>query len=142
MNDLNYKLNKYYNKIYNNFIIYTSHKFRDKWLLKNNSYNNIYGSTIFIRKLVDEINNINKNLLKSLFIFSIKNDFLYLSNLIYEKDKSEFYNPLLTKSKTITIKKNKNNSKFIVSSCFTPPNEYFLTYWNNKKIINNLDNYF
>lgn len=143
MNDLNYKLNKYYKKIYDNFIIYSSHEFKDKWILKNNYYNNIYGPKVFIRKLVDEMANVNKNLLKSLFIFSIKYNFLFLSNLIYEKNRNEFINPLLTKNtktKSINIKK-KNIPKFVISSCFTPPNELFLYHWNKKVVINNLDNY-
>ena len=114
MNEINYKLNKYYNKIYNNFIIYSSHDFRDKWLLKNNNYNNLYEPKIFIRELVDEIASVNKNLLKSLFIFSVKNDFLFLSNLIYEKNRNEFTNPLITsKSNNIPIKK-KKIPKFII----------------------------
>ena len=137
-NNIKYKLYKYHKKIYNNFIIHTSSEFKDKWCRKNiwiNFFN--YDHKELLNDLVNDVFNINKNLLKSLFIFSVKYNIKYLSYLIYQKDKENFYNPLITPSKNIKFIPKKKN-EFIISSCFTPPDSYFGKYW-SKKPLNNLD---
>ena len=139
-NQMKYKLLKYNNFLYENFIIYTSSEFKDKWCCKEVWKNKFdYDIKELLNDLVDDINNINKYLLKSLFIFSIKKKLKYLSYLIYEKDKNNFYNPLMTSNiKIKNIPQQKDN--FIISSCFTPPDSLFYEYW-NKKPINCLDDY-
>ena len=137
---IKYKLLKHNNFLYENFITYTSAEFRDKWCGKNVWKTKFdYDVKELLNDLVDDIYNINKYLLKSLFIFSIKKKIKYLSYLIYEKDKKKFYNPLISSSIKIKhIPQQKNN--FIISSCFTPPDNLFGQYW-NKKPIGGLDDY-
>ena len=116
---------KNWNSLWRNYIIYTKDNFQKKWykrtITKENEIRN------FLIDLTYEINLINKNLLKSLFIFSQKKKILFLSNLIYEIDKKEFDNPLIIeykKSTPIPIKNNNMKREFSVSSCFTPPNSF------------------
>ena len=77
--------NKY--KLYNNYIIYTSTKFQDKWPIMNISCGQIFDAHYFFKDLVSEINMVNESLLKSLYKFAEKINCMYLCNLIYESNK-------------------------------------------------------
>lgn len=121
--------NKY--KLYNNYIIYTSAKFQDKWPIMKISYGQIFDVKYFFRDLVSEINIVNKSLLKSLYKFAEKTDCMYLCNLIYECNKNMFKNPFLDDCKDIF---------FVKSSVFTPPNNFLEEYWTKYHIpFKNLD---
>jgi len=80
--------------IINNFVVYTSDSFKTKWYEFNIDRIDNYLAKQFLLDLVDEVKSINKNLLKSLFIFSQKKNILYLSNLIYQFDCETFDDPL------------------------------------------------
>ena len=121
--------------IINNFVVYTSDSFKTKWCEFNIDRIDNYLAKQFLLDLVDEVKSINKNLLKSLFIFSQKKNILYLSNLIYQFDCETFNDPLRidlsnseidlsnSRSKPINIPVCKRNC--VVSSCFTPPDFSF-----------------
>jgi hypothetical protein len=136
---------KNWKSLWNNFIIYTNDEFQVKWSKYNHKKISEKDVKIFLTDLTFEINLINKNLLKSLFIFSQRKNILFLSNLIYETDKNNFSNPLLkndtrTKSPPIPIKNSKREySQFTVSSCFTPPNSFMDENIWTRKQFNNLD---
>ena len=136
--------------IINNFVIYTSDSFKTKWCEFNIDRIDNYLAKQFLLDLVDEVKSINKNLLKSLFIFSQKKNILYLSNLIYQFDCETFDDPLRIdlpnsevdlsnsvnplridlsnstnplRSKPINIPVCKRSC--VISSCFTPPDFSF-----------------
>jgi hypothetical protein len=140
--------------IINNFVIYTSDSFKTKWCEFNIDRIDNYLAKQFLLDLVDEVKSINKNLLKSLFIFSQKKNILYLSNLIYqfdcetfddplrvdlsnstnplridlsnsEIDLSNSANPLRSKPINIPICQRHHQRRCVVSSCFTPPDFSF-----------------
>lgn len=121
----------YKKKLYKNYIIYTSSEFQDKWNFKEINYCSQINIKEFFKQLVEEINNVNKCLLKSLFNFAERRDMTYLCNLIYEKDKNKFSNPFIDEKKEFN---------FIKSSVFTPPNNFLENYWTNYiKPFKNLD---
>ena len=140
--ELNYVLKKYQKTLINNFIIHTSQKFKNKWSSYNIDHLDNFIAKRFLLNLVEEIKIINKNLLKSLFIFSKKKNILYLSNLIYQFDNENFDDPIkedlspTSKSNPIMIKNNnRHKEQFDVSSCFTPPDFFYNhNYWSKKPI--------
>lgn len=112
---------KHRKSLYDNYITYTSTMFRGRW--SHVSIDTIDEETMrsFLIDLVFEIDSINKNLLKSLFIFSKKKNIPYLSDIIYQLDQENFENPLIIKkSEPITFRKT-IEKKIVISSCFTPP---------------------
>jgi hypothetical protein len=137
---------KNWKSLWGNFIIYTNDNFQRKWSIYNRKKISEKDIKVFLIDLTYEINLINKNLLKSLFIFSQKKNILFLSNIIYEINKDEFINPLLnnqriTKSAPILINNSQKTKKsnFTISSCFTPPNSFMdQNIWTRKQ-FNNLD---
>ena len=137
---------KNWKSLWDNFIIYTNDNFQYKWSKYNRKKISEKDIKVFLTDLTYEINLINKNLLKSLFIFSQKKNILFLSNLIYEINKDEFINPLLnnqrtTKSPPIPINNSQRTkqSNFTISSCFTPPNSFMDENIWARKQFNNLD---
>ena len=72
---------KNWNSLWRNYIIYTKDNFQKKWykrtITKENEIRN------FLIELTYEINLINKNLLKSLFIFSQKKkNFIFIKSYL------------------------------------------------------------
>lgn len=122
-----------YNSIWNNFVIYTSYDFQDKWAkLDNWSQLSNFKTCNFIHELVNEISLFSTELLISFKRWSSKKKINYIENLINEKIKTQKIND--------TINKNINKN-IITSSCFTPPDFSFLQNWNNEKNkeLNNFD---
>jgi hypothetical protein len=120
--------NKY--KLYNNYIIYTSSEFQDRWNKRwNEKLNEKFNINNFLKDLVSEIKEVDKYLLESLYKFADRIGCIYLCNLIYEHDKEKFKNPLL-----------EEKSFLIKSSVFTPPNNFLEDYWVKHHIpFKNLD---
>ena len=124
MNITDYLIFKNYKNIWDNFVIYTSSDFQEKWSNLDcwNHFSN-FKTIHFINELVNEISNSSYELLISLNKWSIKNNIEYLSSLTYNKLNS--------------FQNNKND--YIISSCFTPPDLSFLTQWTFEKTIQKLD---
>jgi hypothetical protein len=123
-------INKY--KLYKNYIIYTSSEFQDKWDILKLEFGTPFDMKLFFKDLVAEIGKINENLLTSLYNFAEKRDCLLLCNLIYESNKKKFKNPLI-----------EDESYFIKSSVFTPPNNFLEDHWTKYYIpFGNLDEVF
>ena len=123
-------INKY--KLYKNYIIYTSSEFQDKWNILKLEFGTQFDIKRFFKDLVWEINKIDKTLLTALYKFAEKRDCTLLCNLIYETDRKKFKNPLI-----------EDESYFIKSSVFTPPNNFLEDYWTKYHIpFGNLDEVF
>ena len=124
---------KHKDSLWNNFMIYTSFEFQDKWTkLENwNEFSNFRTKT-FLDELVIECNDISRQLVISLHRWSTKYNIQYLTKKIdkilnkNENTKSIFIDSI-------------NKKNIITSSCFTPPESNYLNEWKNATKIKDLD---
>ena len=124
--------------LWNNFMIYTSYDFQDKWSkLENwdNEFSN-FKTKNFLDELIIELYNISEELLISLKYWSIKKNINYLNKII----ESYLFDVDIIKSKIIiNNNNNKNKINIIESSCFTPPKSFYKNIWLKSIKLNNLD---
>lgn len=127
--------------LWENFMVYTSYDFQDKWSkLENwdNEFSN-FKTKNFLDELIIELYNISEQLLISLKRWSIKKNINYLN----KKIESYLFDINIIKSNISFSKKNdKNNDKkinIIESSCFTPPESFYKNIWLKSIKLNNLD---
>jgi hypothetical protein len=149
MINVDYLIYKNKDSLWNNFMIYTSFEFQDKWTKLENwdeQFSN-FKTKIFLDELIVEINNISQDLLISLNRWSKKKDIKYLKfkieKFLFEKNIINNKNDKLIKENQIT-KNNisiKRSSKIniIESSCLTPPESFFNSFWLKSLKINELD---
>lgn len=126
MNNIDYLIFKNYKNIWDNFVIYTSDDFKNKWSNLDcwNHFTN-FKTFHFLNELVNEISNCSNELLILFNQWSKKNNIEYLTSLTQNKLNFSYI---------------KNNDKnYIISSCFTPPELSFLTKWTFEKSIEKLD---
>jgi len=139
MYKLNFKIYKYRDHLWKNYMIYTPLDFQKKWSVidswrNKNSFN--LEVTCFLEELIVEINKVSKELVLSLLKFSIKRKIKYLTCLCKQFITNE---SVINKHKYVN---NVENIEFIISSCFSPPENTMLNSWYKSNHIENLDEIF
>ena len=149
MINVDYLIYKNKDSLWNNFMIYTSFEFQDKWTKLENwdeQFSN-FKTKIFLDELIVETNNISQDLLISLNRWAKKKDIKYLKykieKFLFKKNIINNVNDsLINKNKSITnnidIKKS-SKINIIESSCLTPPESFFNSYWLRSIKINDLE---
>ena len=144
MINVDYLIYKNKDSLWNNFMIYTSFEFQDKWTKLENwdeQFSN-FKTKIFLDELIVETNNISQDLLISLNRWAKKKDIKYLK---YKIEKFLFEKNIINNKNDELITNNINIQKsskinIIESSCLTPPESFFNSFWLKSLKINELDN--
>ena len=147
MINVDYLIYKNKDSLWNNFMVYTSFDFQDKWTKLENwdeQFSN-FKTKVFLDELIVETNNISQDLLISLNRWAKKKDIKYLKNKIekflFNKNIINNTNNIKkNESDTNNININKSNKiNIIESSCLTPPESFFNSYWLKSIKINDLE---
>ena len=147
MINIDYLIYKNKDSLWNNFMVYTSFDFQDKWTKLENwdeQFSN-FKTKVFLDELIVETNNISQDLLISLNRWAKKKDIKYLKHKI---EKFLFNKNIINNTNSIKKTKSNNNINInkstkiniIESSCLTPPESFFNSYWLRSIKINELDN--
>jgi len=148
MDNIDYLIYKNKDSLWNNFMIYTNFHFQEKWTKLENwdkQFSN-FKTKNFLDELIIEINNISQDLLISLNKWSKKKNIKYLK---YKIEKFLFNKNIINNELTNKITQNNTNNidiiykspriNIIESSCLTPPESFYNSFWLRSLKINDLE---
>lgn len=144
LNNIDLLIIKNRESLWNNFMIHTNFDFQNKWSKLENwddQFSN-FKTKIFLDELIVEIYTLSQDLLISLNRWSIKKNIKYLKNKI----EKFLFNKNIINNNEEKIEYNINSKvkpikiNIIESSCFTPPESFFNSFWLKSLKIDDLEN--